>query len=134
MGGGGGKLKRIYMVKSMEPFRVKCSSVNSCSRVAYIKCVGCWAYPTIWQNCFLQYSPPNTCSINAFNKSSIMFTLRHIIFLPFVEDLACATDESKLWLSLSARQHQNHFSGLPTVYPNFTKKPLPFLFANQMIH
>lgn len=49
-----------------------------------------------------------------------MFTLRHIIFLPFVEDLACATDESKLWLSLSARQHQNHFSGLPTVYPNFS--------------
>ena len=33
--------------------------------------------------------------------------------------LACATDETKLWLSPSVKQHRNPRSGLPPVYQDF---------------
>ena len=32
--------------------------------------------------------------------------------------VACVTDETKLWLSPSAKQRQNHCSGVPPVYQN----------------
>ena len=49
-----------------------------------------------------------------------MLAVRHII-LPFAQDLACATDD---WLGLSAKQHQNHFYGLPISVCTMTdKKP-----------
>ena len=30
--------------------------------------------------------------------------------------VACTTEKTKLWLSLSAKQHQNPYSGAPSVY------------------
>ena len=37
-----------------------------------------------------------------------------------VRSVACTTDETKLWLSLSVKQHQNTCSGSPPVYQDFS--------------
>ena len=36
--------------------------------------------------------------------------------------VACTTDETKLWLSPSAKQHQNSCSGFPPVYQDFSTR------------
>ena len=37
--------------------------------------------------------------------------------------LACCTDETKLWLSQSAKQRRNPCSGAPTCVPGFEYEP-----------
>ena len=41
--------------------------------------------------------------------------------------LACNTDKAKLWLSPSAKQRQNHFSGPPPVYWDLSTHLLGFI-------
>ena len=48
--------------------------------------------------------------------------LPHCSFHDMVTGVACVTDETKLWLSLSARQRRNPCSGLAAVYEDLSMR------------
>ena len=58
----------------------------------------------------------NHHSVYTFNPLNSMFSFRYFFKIWSCSNLACIADETKLWLSPSAKQRRNPCSGPPPVF------------------
>ena len=79
---------------------------------------------------------PNLTLLSRLQRSGLYFALRDMTNSKNCKNVPCATDETKLWLSPSAKQRRNHCSGSPPVYQDLStrhdwpiRKPLPICLS-----